>query len=83
MAADANRNAANALARHSDGSFTGDRSKVGTSLNLQTGYLVSKTVVVSARYTNVTSGRNSREKAAENQYTLGVSKYIAIRKLKV
>jgi phosphate-selective porin OprO/OprP len=83
MPAYANRNAADALARSSDGSLTGDAAKVGAGLNLQTEYLVSKTVEVSARYTNITLDRNSREKAAENQYTLGVSKYIAGHKLKV
>jgi phosphate-selective porin OprO/OprP len=83
MPAYANRNAADALARNSDGSLTGDAAQVGAGLNLQTEYLVSKTVEVSARYTNITLDRNSREKAAENQYTLGVSKYIAGHKLKV
>jgi phosphate-selective porin OprO/OprP len=83
MAEYANRNAADALARNSDGSLTGDEVQVGAGLNLQTGYLVSKTVEVSARYTNITLDRNITGKAAENQYTLGVSKYIAGHKLKV
>jgi phosphate-selective porin OprO/OprP len=83
MAEYANRNAADALARNSDGTLTGDEVQVGAGLNLQTGYLVSKTVEVSARYTNITLDRNIIGKAAENQYTLGVSKYIAGHKLKV
>ena len=83
MAEYANRNAADALARNSDGTLTGDEVQVGAGLNLQTGYLVSKTVEVSARYTNITLDRNITGKAAENQYTLGVSKYIAGHKLKV
>jgi phosphate-selective porin OprO/OprP len=78
-----NRSAAAALARNSDGSLTGDKVQVGAGLNLQTGYLVSKTVEVSTCYTSVTLDGNSIEKAAENQYTLGVSKYIAGHKLKV
>jgi phosphate-selective porin OprO/OprP len=83
MAAYANRNAAAALARNSDGSLTSDTAQVGAGLNLQTEYLVSKTVEVSAGYTSVTLDRNCTEKAAKNQYTLGVSKYIAGHKLKV
>jgi phosphate-selective porin OprO/OprP len=83
MAEYANRKAADALARNSDGTLTGDEVQVGAGLNLQTGYLVSKTVEVSARYTNITLDRNITGKAAENQYTLGVSKYIAGHKLKV
>jgi phosphate-selective porin OprO/OprP len=83
MAAYVNRNAAATLARNSDGSLTGNEVQVGAGLNLQTGYLVSKIVEVSARYTNITLDINSAEKGAENQYTLGVSKYIAGHKLKV
>jgi len=83
MAEYANRNAADAIAKNSDGTFTGDKVEVGNGLNLQTGYLVSKTLEVSARYTNISLDRNSTEKAAENQYTLGLSKYIAGHKLKV
>jgi hypothetical protein len=83
MAEYANRNATDALAKNSDGTLTGDAVQVGTGLNLQTGYLLSKTVEVSARYTNISLDRNSTGKAAENEYTLGVSKYIAGHKLKV
>ncbi|TXD46306.1 porin [Polaribacter sp. IC073] len=83
MAEYANRNAADAFAKNSDGTLTGDIVQVGTGLNLQSGYLVSKTVEVSARYTNITLDRNSTGKGAENQYTLGLSKYISGHKLKV
>jgi len=79
----ANRNAADAIAKNSDGTLTGDEVQVGTGLNLQTGYLIAKNLEVSARYTNITLGRNSAAKATENQYTLGLSKYIAGHKLKV
>ncbi|QNM85421.1 porin [Polaribacter pectinis] len=83
MAEYANRTAGDALAKNSDGTLTGDEVQVGNGLNLQTGYLLSKTLEVSARYTNVTLDKNITGKGAENQYTLGLSKYIAGHKLKV
>jgi phosphate-selective porin OprO/OprP len=83
IAAYANRNAAAALARNSDSPLNGDAVKVGAGLNLKIEYLVSKTIAVSARYTSVTLDRNCTEKPAKNQYTLGVSKYIAGHKLEV
>lgn len=79
----ANRTAADAFAKNSDGTLTGDEVQVGNGLNLQSGYLLSKTIEVSARYTNVTLDRNVTGKGAENQYTLGLSKYISGHKLKV
>ncbi|QOD60126.1 porin [Polaribacter haliotis] len=83
MAEYANRNADDAFAKNSDGTLTGDIVQVGNGLNLQTGYLLSKTVEISGRYTNISLDRNITGKGAENQYTLGVSKYIAGHKLKV
>jgi hypothetical protein len=83
MAEYANRDAKDPLAKNSDGSLTGDEVQIGNGLNLQTGYLLSKTVEVSARYTNISLDKNITGKSAENQYTLGLSKYIAGHKLKV
>ena len=83
MAEYANRDAKDPLAKNSDGSLTGDEVQVGNGLNLQTGYLLSRTVEVSARYTNISLDKNITGKSAENQYTLGLSKYIAGHKLKV
>jgi hypothetical protein len=83
MAEYANRDAADPFAKNTDGSLTGDEVQVGNGLNLQTGYLFSKTVEVSARYTNISLNKNITGKGAENQYTLGLSKYIAGHKLKV
>jgi hypothetical protein len=83
MAEYANRTAAEAIARNSDGTLTGDEVQVGAGLNIQTGYLLSKTLEVSARYTNIALDRSITGKGAENQYTLGLSKYIAGHKLKV
>jgi len=83
MAEYANRNANDAFAKNSDNTLTGDVVEVGNGLNLQTGYLVSKTLEISARYTNVTLDKKITAEGAENEYTLGVSKYIAGHKLKV
>ncbi|MDG2275354.1 MAG: porin [Flavobacteriaceae bacterium] len=77
------RDASDPFAKNSDGSLTGDEVQVGKGLNLQTGYLVSKTLEVSGRYTNIDWDSDVTSKGAENQYTIGLSKYIVGHKLKV
>lgn len=79
----ANRTAADAFAKNSDGSLTGDEVQVGSGLNLQTGYLISKTIELSGRYTNISLDVNNSGQAHENQYTLGLSKYISGHQLKI
>ena len=79
----ASRSAKDPIAKNSDGSLTGDEVQVGNGFNLQAGYLVSKTVEVSGRYTNITLDENITGKGVENQYTIGVSKYISGHQLKV
>jgi phosphate-selective porin OprO/OprP len=83
MAEYANRTADDAFAKNSDGSLTGDEVQVGNGLNIQTGYLLSKTVELSGRYTNISLDKEITGKGSENQYTLGLSKYIAGHSLKV
>ena len=83
MAEYAYRDAEDAFAKNSDGTLTGDEVQVGNALNLQTGYLLSKTLEVSGRYTNIDWDSDITGKGAENQYTLGLSKYIVGHKLKV
>jgi phosphate-selective porin OprO/OprP len=83
MAEYANRTADDAFAKNSDGSLTGDEVQVGNGLNIQTGYLLSKTVELSGRYTNISLNKEITGKGSENQYTLGLSKYIAGHSLKV
>ena len=83
MAEYANRTADDAFAKNSDGSLTGAEVQVGNGLNIQTGYLLSKTVEFSGRYTNISLDREITGKGSENQYTLGLSKYIAGHNLKV
>ena len=83
MAEYAYRDAEDAFAKNSDGSLTGDEVQVGNALNLQTGYLLSKTLEISGRYTNIDWDSDITGKGAENQYTLGLSKYVVGHKLKV
>jgi hypothetical protein len=77
------RDAKDPIAKNSDGTATGDVVQVGSGLNLQTGYLFSKKWELSGRYTNINLDKIITGKGAEDQYTLGVSKYIAGHKLKV
>ncbi len=76
------RDAADPLAKNSDNSLTGDKVLTGNSLNLMSGYLFKNNWELSGRYTNVTYDQ-FLSKGAENQYTIGLSKYIAGHKLKV
>jgi hypothetical protein len=76
------REAKDPLAKNSDNSLTGDKVQTGNSLNLMSGYLFSKNWEFTGRYTNVTYDQ-FLGKGAENQYTVGLSKYIVGHKLKV
>jgi hypothetical protein len=77
------RDAKDPFAKNSDGTLTGDVVQVGNALNLQSGYLLSKTLEISGRYTNIDWDRGITGRGNENQYTLGLSKYILGHKLKV
>ena len=78
----ARRDAESAIARETDGTATGDVVNVGNSYNLQAGYLLESNWEFSGRYSTINldaiAGGNLTE-----QYTLGVSKYLAGHKLKV
>lgn len=76
------RDAADPIAKNSDNSLTGEKVQTGNSLNLMSGYLFKNNWEISSRYTNV-SYDDFLLKGAENQYTIGVSKYIVGHKLKV
>ncbi|WP_051435866.1 porin [Tenacibaculum sp. 47A_GOM-205m] len=85
----ASRDAEDPFAKNSDGTPVLDSKgkqvvvEVGNALNLQTGYLFDKNWEISARYTNIALDKNITGKDIENQYTLGLSKYIVGHKLKV
>ncbi len=83
MAEYADRDAKDPFAKNSDGTLTGDEVQVGNGLNLQAGYLLAKDWEISGRYTNIELNKSVTGKNPEDQYTLGVSKYIAGHKLKI
>jgi phosphate-selective porin OprO/OprP len=83
MAEYADRDAEDPFAKNLDGTLTGDEVQVGNGLNLQAGYLLANDWEVSGRYTNIELDTNITGKKPENQYTLGVSKYIVGHKLKI
>jgi len=83
MAEYADRDAEDPFAKNSDGTLTGDEVQVGNGFNLQSGYLLNKDWEISGRYTNINLDKNITGKIPENQYTLGISKYIVGHKLKV
>jgi hypothetical protein len=83
MAEYADRDADDPFAKNADGTLTGDEVQVGNGYNLQTGYLFKNNWEVSGRYTNIDLDKTITGKNPEDQYTLGVSKYIVGHKLKV
>ena len=83
MAEYADRNADDPIAKNADGSLTGDEVQVGRGLNLQTGYLLTNNWEISGRYTAIELDKNITGKNPENQYTLGLSKYLVEHKLKI
>jgi len=83
MAEYADRDAKDPFAKNSDGTLTGDEVQVGKGLNLQTGVLCKNDWEISGRYTNIKLDQDITGKNPENQYTLGVSKYIVGHNLKV
>jgi len=83
MAEYADRDAKDPFAKNTDGTLTGAVVQVGKGLNLQTGFLCKNDWEVSGRYTNIELDKTITGKNKEQQYTLGVSKYIVGHSLKV
>ena len=83
MAEYAERDADDPFAKNSDGTLTGDEVQVGNGLNIQAGYLMPSNWEVSGRYTNIELDKDITGKVPENQYTLGLSRFIVGHKLKV
>ncbi|WP_435135200.1 porin [Formosa sp. A9] len=79
----AKRTADDPIARNADGSETGMSVLTGNALNLQAGYLFKSNWEISGRYAAANFDRSITGRGAENEYTAGVSKYIAKHKLKV
>lgn len=78
----ASRDAKDPIAKNADGTTTGDIVQIGNGLNLQAGYLFKNNYEVTGRYTNIDLDQITG-KALEQQYTLGVSKFIVGHKLKI
>ncbi len=79
----AKRDAKNPFAKNSDNTLTGDVVEVGNAFNYQMGYLLKNNWEVSARHTKIKFDKSITEKGEQNQYTIGVSKYIVGHSLKV
>ena len=83
MAEYADRDAKDPFAKNIDGTLTGDIVQVGKGLNLQTGVLCKNNWEISGRYTNIELDKTITGKNQEQQYTLGISKYVVGHSLKV
>jgi hypothetical protein len=79
----ADRVSADPFAKNSNGTLTGAKVQDGKAYNMQAGYLFKSNYEVAARYTSIELDKNITGKNPENQYTLGLSKYIVGHKLKV
>lgn len=74
-----NRDAGDPIAKNSDGSETGEVVPEGNGVNVLSGYLFKKNWEVTGRYSFIDLKFNE----IQEQYSLGVSKYIVGHKLKI
>lgn len=78
----AKRSAEDVIATNLDGTPTGDIVLTGNAINLQTGYMFETNYEIIGRFTTL-DYETITGSLPEEQYTLGVSKYIVGHKLKV
>lgn len=83
MAEYAKRTADEVVAVNSDGTPTGDMVNVGEGFNIQTGYVFKNNFQLTGRYTSLDKVGDISGLGIQDQYTLGLSKYIVGHKLKV
>lgn len=83
MAEYAYRTADDPIAVNPDGTPTGAVVEVGNALNIQSGYLLKKNWEVAGRFTHLELDRNITGQGVQDQYTLGLSKYVVGHKLKI
>lgn len=76
------RSADEIFAKNSDGTLTGDAVNAGQGFNIQAGYLFPNNFEITGRYSTIDLDDEFTQ-AIENQYSLGLSKYIVKHKLKV
>jgi hypothetical protein len=77
------RDAANPIAKNSDGSNTDQEVYMGQGYNFQGGYVFKSNWEIAGRYTAIMPKTNFSSNDTQNQFTLGGSKYIVGHKLKV
>jgi len=77
------RDAANPIAKNSDGTFTDQEVYTGQGINFQGGYVFKSNWEVAGRFTTIMPKTNFSSNDTQNQFTLGGSKYIVGHKLKV
>lgn len=78
----ASRDADTPVAVNADGTTTGDIVRVGDAINMQLSYLFKKNIELTGRYTTLDFD-NVTNRDSQDQYTVGVSRYIVGHKLKV
>ncbi|HSP12729.1 MAG TPA: porin [Salegentibacter sp.] len=83
MAEYAKRSADEIEAVNSDGTPTGVMVNVGEGFNMQTGYVFKNNFQLTGRYTSLDKVGEISGLGIQDQYTLGLSKYIVGHKLKV
>ncbi|NER12547.1 porin [Leptobacterium flavescens] len=79
----AHRDASEPIVVDLNGDPTGDFVEVGDALSLQSGYLFKNNWEIAGRYTFIDYDQDITGRELQEQYTLGVSKYIVGHKLKV
>ncbi len=79
----ANRTADTPIAMNSDGTPTGDVVNIGSAFNIQGGYVFKNNIQLIGRYTTVKLDDSISDSGSEDQYTIGLSKYIVGHKLKI
>ncbi len=82
MAEYAHRDADNPFAVNSDGTLTGDEVNIGDGFNVQAGYVFKNNYQILGRFTTIDLDDQITQ-LVEDQYTIGLSKYIVGHKLKI
>ncbi|WP_372920276.1 porin [Salegentibacter sp.] len=83
MAEYAKRTADEVVVTNSDGTPTGEMVNVGEGFNIQSGYVFKNNFQLLGRYTSLDRLGEISGLGIQDQYTLGLSKYIVGHKLKV